>query len=454
MTDTIAAIATPSARSAIGILRLSGPKAVAAAAAVFQPQSGRGLEQASPHQLVYGRLFDRTGRPIDQALATVSRAPHSYTGEDTAEIHCHGSPTVLALGLEALFAQGVRQAKAGEFTQQAFLNGKLDLTQAEAVADLIDAETPAAVRVAAGQLSGSLGRRVEEIYGELTDLVAHFCAVLDYPEEDIDPFQAKTIQRALETAQGKLRALLATYQQGRRMTRGIRCAIMGRPNAGKSSLLNALVGYERAIVTHMPGTTRDTIEETVQLGGRLLRLVDTAGLRATEDEAERLGVARSRAAMAGAELILVLADGSLPFSVEDEALLRESMALAPTLFVSTKRDLPTLPMPMLPLLPTVSISAKTGAGLEELSAAISALFPPDCSVEEEGELLTNLRQAEAAGRALGSVEQALAGQTAGVTPDAVLSDVESALGALGELTGRTVREDVTQRIFQRFCVGK
>ena len=453
MSQLIAAIATPPGTGGVGILRLSGPGAREAASAVFRPLGPTPLAEAPDRQLLYGKLLDGSGQVLDSALAFVSRAPRSYTGEDTAELHCHGSPMVLSLALEALCAAGARAAQPGEFTQRAFLNGKLDLTQAEAVMDLIDAETPAAARAAARQLEGALSRRIGAIYDGLVDLSAHFHAVLDYPDEELDPFRTDTIAAALNQAMGALDALLATYQRGRQLTRGVPTALLGRPNVGKSSLLNALVGYQRAIVTQAPGTTRDTIEARATLGGVLLNLTDTAGLREAGDEAERLGVARSRAAAETAELVLLVLDASQPLTQED----REAMALAQKaphcICLLNKSDLPpVLTAQDLPFAQVCPVSAKEGRGLEDLGALVAALFPAGDS--QGGELLTNARQVEAAHRARGDLERAQEGLGLGTPPDLLLSDVEEAIRALGELTGASVGEDITARIFQRFCVGK
>ena len=453
--ELIAAIATGPSLAAIGVVRLSGHGAARCAGAVFRPADGRPLEAHAPKTLVYGTLLDGEGRAVDQALAAWSETGRSYTGEETAELQCHGSPMLLSLVLEALFAHGARQAGPGEFTRRAFLNGKLDLVQAEAVMDLIDAETPAAVYQAAGQLSGGLSRRVEGVYDGLVDVMAHFHAVLDYPDEDLDPFTAGTVATALAQAEGELSALLATYGRGRFLKRGVPTAIVGLPNAGKSSLLNALVGYDRAIVTDIPGTTRDTVEEKCVLGGVLLRLIDTAGLRETGDEVEKLGVERSRSAMEGAGLILVVIDRTTGLTGEALALAQEAMGKAPTLVLFNKCDLPPadIPRPLIALPGEIEISAREGTGLAELARAVADLFPQGAE-QTGGEMLTNARQAEAAGRAKDAVLRAGEALKMGVTPDALLTDVEEALSALGELTGKTVREDVTDRIFERFCVGK
>ena len=467
MNDTIAAVATPLIPSAIGILRLSGPGAVEIVDRVFAPFHGGPMGLRPDRTLVYGELRDQEGHVIDHCLATVSRTPHSYTGEDTAELQCHGSPAALTLALEALFAAGARQALPGEFTRRAFLNGKLDLTRTEAVADLIHAENPAAARQAALQLGGALERAVDGIYDSLTDLCAHFHAVLDYPDEDIEPFELEELSAALAGAAERLDRLTATYQRGRLLNEGVPCAIVGAPNAGKSTLFNALLGYERAIVTPVPGTTRDTVEERVNFGGVLLRLIDTAGLRETDDQAERLGVERSRAAIERSELIFLVVDSADELNETNGRELVELLHLVsntgkPWIWIGSKCDLSgvvgggvgtvggdgrTNPAAM------VCLSAVTGKGMDELEQAVAAIFPQDTDIQA-GVLLTNARQAEAAGRARTAVERGAQALRSGLSPDAVVADVEEALSALGELTGRTVREDVTARIFERFCVGK
>ena len=447
--DTIAAIATGAALSAIGIVRISGPEALPVIDRVFTPRSGPPMSSRPDRQLVLGHLHGPDGAVLDQCLATVSRGPGSYTGEDTAELQCHGSPTVLREALRVLFLAGARQALAGEFTRRAFLNGRMDLTQAEAVVDLIDARTPGEARNAAAQLGGALTRVTDGIYQDLTGICSHFHAVLDYPDEDIEAFELAHYRGTLLDAAERLRRLVGTCRRGSILKNGIRCVILGRPNAGKSSLLNALAGYDRAIVTEVAGTTRDTIEESVVLGGIPVRLVDTAGLRSTRDPVEILGVRRARDAAAGAELALVLLDSSSPLTSQDEEALACARAAEHCLVLRSKADLPAV-WEREDALP---VSAVTGQGLEALEAAVAALFPPDEGVPA-GEILTNPRHGEAVRRALACILSATEAMEAGVTPDAVLTEIEGALTALGELTGRLVREDITNGIFARFCVGK
>lgn len=457
MAELICAIATAMAPSGVGIIRLSGENAVAVTEKVFRPESGKVLSAHPKKQMVYGGIFDEKDRLLDRGLAFYSLAPHSYTGEETAEIQCHGSPVVLGMILEALFAKGARQALPGEFTKRAFLNGKLDLTQAEAVIDLIDAETPAAAQCAASQLEGALSRRVDEIYSILVDVMAHFYAVLDYPDEDIDPFRKETIEKALEESTQKLSSLVASYQRGRQITYGVPAVIVGRPNVGKSSLLNALAGYERAIVTELAGTTRDTIEERVTVAGVLLRLVDTAGIRETGDVVERMGVARSRGAVAEASLAVLVLDQGAKLEEED----KEAIALAQTapncICILNKSDLPSGENweDMLSGFSYVcKVSAHTGSGIEDFEKAVKSLYPFGGDTMGGETFLTNARQFEAAQRALDCLERSWEGLRDEMPPDLLLTDVEEALHALGDILGRTLGEDITSRIFERFCVGK
>lgn len=452
MADTIAAIATGTQVSAIGIIRLSGDETFRVIDRLFFPYSGKKMSESADRRLIFGELRDRGGELLDVCLCTISRAPHSYTGENTAELQCHGSPTVLRAALDELFALGARQAAPGEFTKRAFLNGRMELCAAEAVADIIDAETVECAKNAAGQLSGAISRKVDGIYSALTDISSHYHAVLDYPDEDIEDFQLESYEGSLASALTELERLLQSHERGKLMTGGIPAAIAGRPNAGKSSLLNALLGYDRAIVTAIPGTTRDTIEEKLRIGRLTLRLIDTAGIRDTDDEVERLGVERSRAAMSKAELVIAVVDGSGGITDEDREVIAQAEAAPKGIVVLSKRDIAEPDAEITTALPVVSLSSVTGDGMDELERVIAERFPlPEVPA---GEILTNVRQADAVKRAIEYMRSALDAMRAGMTPDIVLTETEGAMSALGELSGRTVREDVTNRIFQRFCVGK
>lgn len=453
MSDLIAAVATGRQPCAIGVLRLSGEGCAEAAGKVFICANGAPLSEAPDRKLVLGTLRDAKGRELDHALAVYCRAPHSYTGEDTVELQCHGSPAVLSAALEALCRAGARQAQPGEFTRRAFLNGKLDLTGAEAVIDLIEAQTADMAANAAAQLGGALGRRLSPIYEKLTDICSHYHAVLDYPDEDIPDFRLSDFEQQLRTDRDQLLWLRDTADRGRILKQGVRIALVGKPNAGKSSLLNALVGYDRVIVTEIPGTTRDTVEELARFGRVLARITDTAGIRETRDRVEALGVERSRAAAEQADLAIFVCDAAQPLDEEDREAMRAARSARRAIAVMNKTDLTQRVFRVqLPFDPIFAVSATRGDGLDKLCDWIEKSFGTDLPCD--GSILTNTRQAEATGRAADAIDRALAAMEAGVTPDAVLTELEGALEALGELTGRTVREDITQKIFERFCVGK
>lgn len=453
MSHVIAAVSTGNQVSAIGIIRLSGPDCGVIAGNVFKSKNGKPLQEQENRKLVLGDLLDARGRTIDQCMAVFTKGPHSYTGEDTVEFHCHGSPAVLASGLEALYKAGARPARRGEFTKRAFLNGRMDLTQAEAVIDLIEAESADAAANAAGQVSGTLHRKLTPIYNNLTDLCSHFHAVLDYPDEDIEDFGLENYAKDLKQDAKDLYALLKTYGQGRILRQGVAAAIVGKPNVGKSSLLNALAGFQRVIVTEIPGTTRDTVEETVMLGSTRLRLIDTAGIRQTTDKVEAMGVERSRVAAQEADLAIFVCDGSQPLTQEDHDAIRLCLDAPNSIALINKADLGAVVQPSdLPFMDVICVCAKTGEGLELFANAVDTMFQGETPCD--GSVLTNARQFDAVRRAYESMLAALQGLQMGQTPDAVLTDVEAAMEAMGEVTGATVREDITARIFQRFCVGK
>ena len=439
--------------SAIGIIRLTGDDCAQIAGRVFTLNNGKALQEAPDKKLVLGQLHDKEGRIIDSCCAIYSRGPHSYTGEDTVEFHCHGSPAVLAAGLEALYIAGAKPAKRGEFTKRAFLNGKLGLTEVEAVIDLIEADTAEAAANAAGQVGGRLQKQLEPIYDDLVNLCSHFHAVLDYPDEDIEDFGLSAYESALKAHAKALQKLLSTYSQGRILKSGVAAAIVGKPNVGKSSLLNALAGYDRVIVTDIPGTTRDTVEETVMLGSTKLRLIDTAGIRETADTVEAIGVERSKQAVENADLVLFVCDGSRELDEQDEAIIDFCCEHENAVALINKSDLGNAVEPGdLPFMNVIYVCAKTGDGLDQLADVVEMLFEGESPCD--GSVLTNARQADAIRRAHDSMISAIKSLRLGLTPDAVLTDVEEAMAAMGEVTGATVREDITARIFERFCVGK
>ena len=453
MSHVIAAVSTGMVVSAIGIIRLTGDGCADVAGKVFTLNSQKPLSQAPDRKLMLGALHDKNGRVIDQCMAVYTRGPHSYTGEDTVEFHCHGSPAVLSAGLEALYLAGAKPAQRGEFTKRAFLNGHLDLTQAEAVIDLIEADTADAAANAAGQVGGKLQKQLDPIYNSLVDLCSHFHAVLDYPDEDIEDFGLTNYEKTLKNNATTLKRLLDSYQQGQILRQGISAAIVGKPNVGKSSLLNALAGYDRVIVTEVAGTTRDTVEETVMLGRTKLRLIDTAGIRETDDRIEAMGVERSKQAVKDADLVIFVCDGSVPLTEEDHAVIEVCCGYENAIALINKTDLGHAVIPSdLPFMNIINICAATGEGLDLLADVVDTMFAGEAPCD--GSILTNTRQRDAIRRALDAITRAIYGVQCGLTPDAALTDVEEAMEAMGEVTGATVREDITARIFERFCVGK
>jgi tRNA modification GTPase len=453
--DTIVAISTPPGRGGIGILRLSGPDALAVAAQLVV------IKAPLQHGRVrFGKLLDADGDVLDEALVTTFHAPHSYTGEDVAEIAAHGSPVVLAAALRAALDAGarlglpVRLAEAGEFTQRAFLAGRLDLTQAEAVADLIAAKTLDQARVAAQQLGGALARQVAPAKGSLLHLIALLEAGMDFASgelDDVDVVAPSAIAAAIADVEAPLTALAATFRRGQLLRDGAAIALIGRPNAGKSSLFNRLLERDRAIVTPIPGTTRDTLEEAIALSGIPLRLIDTAGLHAAAaDEAESQGIARTHEALADADLILLIRDITQPVTPADEALAA-SLTGRPHLIILNKLDLLSASAPAPAL--TIQTSALTGQGLDELRAAILHILQAEGSLADAA-MLNNLRQHEAITDTLASLAAAAQANINHLPHEILLLDLHAALRHLDALTGITTPDDILARIFATFCIGK
>lgn len=451
--DTIAAIATPMGEAGIGIVRLSGPLAEPIARRLFRPHRPR-LKWRS-HRLYLGHIVDPQGGVVDEVLLTFMRAPHTYTREDVVEINCHSGYGVLRCILELALAQGARPARPGEFTLRAFLSGRLDLTQAEAVLEVIQARTATGLSVAAAHLAGALGRGLGQARRHLLDLLARVEAALDFPEEATET-PPGVLAEGLEGQIGSLRQLAETYQEGRLLQEGLLVVIAGRPNVGKSSLLNCLLNLDRAIVTEIPGTTRDLVEETITLGGVAVRLSDTAGLRPARDRLEALGIERTRARLDQADLVLYLVDGSEPPAPEDRAALTD-LAGRRGLAVINKIDLPAAlsaaDLKEASPFPIVKISALTGAGIDGLKQEIVNLALGG-GLKVAGEVITQARHYQHLNNCLNYLEGAR-GLITGEPPwELVALELREAIRELGEITGEEVGEAVLDRIFEQFCLGK
>jgi tRNA modification GTPase len=452
--DTIAAISTASGAAAVAIVRVSGVDALAVAARIFR---GRPPDRWASHRLYAGRFVDAGKHVLDHGLGTVMRAPLSYTGEDVVEFHGHGGALLARRLLASVMAAGARLAAPGEFTLRAFLNGKLDLAQAESVADLIAARTDGALRVAVDQLGGALSQAIERLRQRIIDVAAHLEVAIDFSEEDVGDLDRDKLAADAAGAARELRELAATYRRGRILREGLRVAIVGKPNVGKSSLLNCLLENERAIVTPIPGTTRDVIEEALDVDGLAIVLADTAGIRASPGEVEQLGIERTRARINAADLAVIVLDNSRAWDEEDKEVFAASRHKRAILLIN-KADLEShlaLPEEVQDAAPVIRASALTGAGIDSLRSELvraAELSPRQDSTPTI--TITRERHRLALEAAAQSIERTVVSLRSGNPPDVVAVDVMSGLDHLGEIVGRTSPEAVLDRIFSEFCIGK
>lgn len=441
--DTIAAIATAPGEGAIAVLRISGPKAFEIAGVIFS----RPIQNFKTHTAHYGQILAADGHPIDSVLLLLMKNPRSYTGEDSVEISCHGGRLVTRRVLERIFEAGARPANPGEFSLRAFLNGKLDLSQAEAVQALIAAKSETALNNAQKQLEGALSTRVRHFQKELTDLAAVLEAWVDFPEEDLEFTSMQEILQSLETICNQMKTLQKTFHDGKALHEGFSLCLLGAPNVGKSSLMNALLGKDRAIVTDIPGTTRDLLEEDLRLGGLHFKLIDTAGVRHTEERVEQEGIRRTHLAVKEADVVLLVLDASRALQEEDQSLL----ALIPqhkTLIVWNKTDLANPPSG------AISVSATQKVGLETLKKAIEEILWKGHVPSKDEVLITHLRHYQALHAAIEACEAVISGLQSGISAEFVASDMRAALHALGSIIGANVTEDILSAIFSKFCLGK
>lgn len=455
--DTISAIATAAGEGGIGIVRLSGEGAVDTASRLFHAADGRDLQDVGVRDFVYGTIVREDGRLVDEAICLIMRAPHSYTRENVVELQCHGGVLSLREVLSLTYRHGARPAERGEFTKRAFLNGRLDLAEAQAVMEIVQAKTEKSLEMAAGHLAGHFSEKICKMRGDLLGLLAHLEAVIDFPEEGVDDVVLEDAREKVLEIHAKMQEMIETAHTGRILREGLETAIVGRPNVGKSSLLNALLREERAIVTDLPGTTRDTIEEYANIGGVPLRIIDTAGIRATEDVVERIGVEKARAQIKTASLVLALFDGSRPLEQEDEEIL--ALLTGKTAFlVVTKSDLPRR-MDIRRLkrwadAPLIEITTKKDDGISALTDAIVKSVDDRVESIGLGTFVTDLRTKNILEKAAEYLTSALCAIDDDLGLDFISIDLRSALDRLGEITGDTVGDDIIHEIFSHFCVGK
>ena len=452
--DTIVAISTALMPAGIGVVRISGRYAITVAEQIWRPRGGANLSSRPANAAAVGFAIAQ-GQDLDECVALIFRAPHSYTGEDVIEISCHGGVYIVRRLLEAALAAGARLAQPGEFTKRAFMNGKLDLTRAEAVMDLIGAQGETAARAALAQHEGALFQSIQQIKGLLVEISADIAAWVDFPDEGVPSLEPAELQKSLENVRNTLALFAENFRRGRVIREGIETAIVGRPNVGKSTLMNLLAGSEKSIVTATPGTTRDVVEEQVNFAGVTLRLWDTAGLRETDDPVEQAGVARAKARMEQAQLVLALFDGSEPLGAEDIAVL-EQVRSKKIIAVVNKSDLPSRINKEYienEIEHIVNISAAQGDGLTKLEEAVRTMT--DTSGFDPGAaLVANERQLDCVNRAADGVTSSLDASRSGLTLDAVSVGITDALSALCELTGEQVSEQIIDRVFEKFCIGK
>lgn len=451
--DTICAIATPQGIGGIAVIRVSGRSAHTICDSIFRSSMGK-AETAPGYTILYGDMIAKDGRLLDSVLVSVFREPRSYTGENTVEISCHGGMTVAKLILEELIRAGCRMAMPGEFSKRAFLNGKMDMTQAEGIIDMIHAESETAVFSAASQMKGRLRKKIEGLREQLLVLSAKILAVLDYPEDDIEPYTGEEFKETIQTVLDTIDALLKNAEHGKIVRSGISAAIVGKPNAGKSSLMNSLLQEDRAIVTHVAGTTRDILCDYLNIDGVIVKLMDTAGLRETEDLVEGIGVERTREAICQSDMILYTVDLSEPLSKEDDEII-SAIENKPVLVILNKSDLPIkCELSRLDIFGNkVTVSAKTGEGVQQVFGEISRMMQLD-QIKGQDFLLTNIRHIEKLEKTRESLLRVLSGLEDGIFYDILSIDLADALTQLGEISGIEVNKEIVDRIFDEFCLGK